>query len=108
MSLPGAIDHSHAAATDLLQNFVISQLPGFVARVQLVEYSFINRLRYLATSVQSLAQQAAKANSGVESHGCSARLACCVLFCGAWKRIGAWIRICHRNYPVPVARDAHR
>src|SRR5436305_8069073 len=80
MSLPGAIDHSHAAATDLLENFVISQLPGLVARVQLVEYGFINRLRYLATSFQSLAQQAAHANSGVESRGCSALLAFCVLF----------------------------
>src|SRR6266513_1099754 len=72
MSLPGAIDHAHAAATDLLENFVISQKPGLVARVQLVEYALINRLRYLATRFQSLAQQAAHASSGVESHSCSA------------------------------------
>src|SRR4029077_1129411 len=36
MSLPGAIDDAHAAETDLLKNFVIAQLPGFVARVQFV------------------------------------------------------------------------
>src|SRR5437773_10800920 len=94
MSLPGAIDHAHAAATDLLENFVISQLPGLVAPVQLVEYGFINRLRYLATSFQSLAQQASHANSGVESHGCSTRLAFWVLCGSARKRIGAWIWIC--------------
>src|SRR5437764_13743673 len=98
MSLPGAINHAHAAATDLLENFVISQLPRLVARVQLVEYGFINRLRYLATSFQSLAQEAAHANSGVESHDCSALLAFCVLFGSARERIGSWLRICHCNY----------
>src|SRR4029077_8171857 len=108
MSLPGAIDDAHAAETDLLENFVIAQLPGLVARVQLVEYGFINRLRYLGTSLQSLAQQAAHANAGVESHGCSTLVAFCVLCGSARKRIGAWIRICHCNYPVPVASDAHR
>src|SRR5262249_44454499 len=91
MSLPGAIDHAHAAATDLVENLVISQPPGLVARVQLVEYGFINRLRYVATSFQSLAQEATHANSGVEAHGCSTGLAFCVLCGSAWKRIRAWI-----------------
>src|SRR4029077_9620496 len=91
MSLPGAIDHAHAAATDLLENFVISQLPGLVARVHFSEHAFINRLRYLATSFQSPAQQATHANSGVESHGCSTLVAFCVLFGSARKRIRAWI-----------------
>src|SRR5215467_6286157 len=84
MSLPGAIDYAHAAITDLLENFIVSQLPGLVVRVQLVEYSFINRLRYLATSFQSLAEQAAHADSGIESHGCPALLTFCMLFGGAW------------------------
>ncbi|MFN2541785.1 MAG: hypothetical protein ABR514_06405 [Chthoniobacterales bacterium] len=56
MSLSGAIDHAHAAATDLLKNFVISQLPGLVARIHLVENGFVNRLRNLAVSFQALAQ----------------------------------------------------
>ena len=37
MSLPGPIDHAHAAATDLLENFVISQPPRLVTRVKLVD-----------------------------------------------------------------------
>src|SRR6266550_8855258 len=108
MSLPGAIDHAHAAATDLLEDFVISQLPGLVARVQLFEYGFINRLRYLVTSFQSLAQHAAHANSGVESHGCSALLAFCVLFSSARKRIRWRLRSLHQTYSVAAARAAHR
>jgi hypothetical protein len=51
----------------------------------------IKRLRYLVTAFQSLAQQAAHANSGVDSHCCSALLAFCVLFSSARKRMGAWI-----------------
>src|SRR5512132_2927099 len=108
MSLPGAIDHPHAAATDLLENFVISQEPGLVRRVHFGENALIRRLRYLVTAFQSLAQEAAHANSGVESHGCSTLLAFCVLFGTARKRIGTCIWVCHCNYSVPVASDAHR
>src|SRR5436305_8621439 len=90
MSLSGAIDHSHAAATDLLENFVISQLPGLVRRVHLVEHALINRLRYVANSFQSLPQQAAHAKSDVEPHGCSTVFAFCVLFGGGRKQIGEW------------------
>src|SRR6478672_501424 len=89
MSLPGAIDHSHAAATDLFENLIISQEPGLVRRVHLGEDGLINRLRYLVTAVQSLPQETTDANSGVESHGCSTLLAFCVLFGGVGKRIGA-------------------
>src|SRR6266498_3327996 len=91
MSLPCAIDHAHAAATDLLENFVISQEPRLVRRVRLGEDALIKRLRYFATAFQSFAQEAAHANSGVESHGCPTLLAFCVLFGSARKRIGAWI-----------------
>src|SRR4029077_18226205 len=37
MSLPGAIDYAHAAATNLFENFVISQEPGLVRCVHLGE-----------------------------------------------------------------------
>ena len=90
MSLPCAIDHAHAAATDLFENFVISQKPGLVRRVHLGEDTLIKRLRYLVTAFQSLAQEAAHANSGVESHGCSTLLAFCVVFGSARKQIGPW------------------
>src|SRR5438046_10624598 len=96
MSLPGAIDHAHAAATDLLESFVISQLPGLVARVQLVEYGFINRLRYLATDFQSLAQEATHAKFGVESRGCSTLLGFRVRFGSVWRRVGAGCCMCRR------------
>src|SRR4029450_7474214 len=91
MSLPGAIDHTHAAATDLLENFVISQEPELVRRVHLSENALIKCLRHVVTAFQSLAQEATHANSGVESHGCSTPLASCVLFGSARKRIGAWV-----------------
>src|SRR3954469_25657137 len=108
MSLPGAIDHAHAAATDLLENVVISQLQGLVWRVHVAKYGFINPLRYLATSFQSLAEQTAHAESCVESQGCSTAVAFCILFRTGRKRIGASIRICHCNHSVPVASDAQR
>src|SRR5262245_28378968 len=108
MSLPCAIDHAHDAATDLLENFVISQEPGLVGRVHFSENALIKCLRYLVAAFQSLTQEAAHANSGVESHVCSTLLAFCVLFCGARKPIGVWFRVCHCNYTVPVASDAHK
>jgi hypothetical protein len=89
MSLPGAIDHAHAAATDLFENFVISQEPGLVRRVHFPENGLKKRLRYVVTALQPLAQEAAHANSGVEPQGCSTFLAFCVLFGSALKLIGA-------------------
>src|SRR4029077_10817091 len=91
MSLPGAIDHAHAAATDLLENFVISQEPSLVRRVHFGENAFISGPGYLTTGFQSLAQQAVDANSNIESHGCSTLLAFCAPFGNARKRIGALI-----------------
>src|SRR6476620_2380350 len=91
MSLPGAIDHAHAAATDLFENFVISQEPCLVWRVHFGEDGLKRRLRYTVTRFQSLAQEAAHANSGVEAHGCATLLAFCVLVGSPLKLIGAWI-----------------
>src|SRR5262245_3101474 len=90
MSLPCAIDHAHAAATDLLENLVIAQEPGLVARVYFSKNALIKRLRYLFTTFQSLTQEAAHANSGLESHVRSALLAFCGFFCSARKPIGVW------------------
>src|SRR5947207_15687646 len=100
MALPGAIDHAHPPATDLLENFVISQEPGLVRRVHLGEDALIKRLRHLVTAFQSLAQEATHANSGVESHGCSTFFAFCVPLGSALERIRAAICICIRNYSV--------
>src|SRR4029077_20735931 len=91
MSLPGAIDHAHAAATDLFENFVISQEPGLVWRVDFGKDGLKKRLRYIVTAFQSLAQEATHAKSGVESYGCSTLLAFCVLFGSALKLIGGGI-----------------
>src|SRR4029077_20821125 len=91
MSLPGAIDHSHAAATDLFEDFVISQEPGLVWRVHFGKDGLKKRLRYIVTAFQSLAQEATHAKSGVESYGCSTLLAFCVLFGSALKLIGGGI-----------------
>src|SRR6476646_9111742 len=91
MSLPCAIDHAHAAAADLLENFVISQEPGLVWRVHFGEDRLKKRLRYVISAFQSLAQEAAHANSGVESHGCSTLVAFSMLIGSALKPIGVWI-----------------
>ena len=55
MSLPCAIDHAHAAAADLFENFVIAQKPGLVRRVHLGEDALIECLRYFVTALQALA-----------------------------------------------------
>jgi hypothetical protein len=88
MSLPCAIDHAHAAATDLLENFVISQEPRLMGDVHFGENILIQGLRYPVTAFQSIAQEATHANSAVEAHGCSTLLAFCVLFCSARKPLG--------------------
>jgi hypothetical protein len=91
MSLPCAIDHAHAAAADLFENFVISQEPGLGWRVHFSEDGLKKRVRNVVTAFQPLAQEAAHANSVVEPHGCSTFVAFCVLFGSVLKRIGAWI-----------------
>src|SRR4051812_32243680 len=95
MSLSGAIDYPHATATDLFENFVISQEPGFVWSVHFGEHVLKKRLRYAVTGFQSVAQKAAHANSGVQSYGRSTLLAVCVLLSSALKPNRAGIRICH-------------
>jgi hypothetical protein len=85
MSLPGAIDYPHTTATDLFENFVISQEPGFVWRVHFGEDGLKKRLRYVVAAFQSVAQEAAHANSGVQSYARSTLFAFCVLFDSALK-----------------------
>ena len=91
MSLPGAIDYAHTPVPDLLEDFVISQLPGLVARIQLVEYGLISRLRYFAISFQSPLKQTVHANSVVELHGCSTFPAFGAFFHSAREWSGVWI-----------------
>src|SRR3982751_4429001 len=45
MSLPGAIDHTHTAATDLFEDFVISEVPRPMWCIYLGEDFLIERLR---------------------------------------------------------------
>src|SRR5262249_3580456 len=81
MSLPGSIDHAHPAATDLLENFVISKEPRLLRCLHLGENALVRCLRNLVTAFQSLAQETADANSGVDSDSCCTLLAFSVL-CG--------------------------
>src|SRR5437762_213007 len=95
VSLPGAINHAHAAPPDLLEDFVIAEVPLLVWHVDFSEDTFKNCARHLAWGAKSLAQEAADANSGTES---SCRAAQCA-FCGglvhARARVRESIRILH-------------
>src|SRR6266487_1583231 len=105
VSLAGAINHAHAAARDLVEDFVIAQVPLRIRHVGFSEDAFIICSRHPASSSQSLAQETTCADPGFESHGCAALLA----FCRARtrERNREPVRI-HQSYSLPAARAAHR
>ena len=59
MSLPREINYAHAAATDLVEDFVIAQAPLLIRHVHFGDCTFKNCSRDLVASFQSLAQEAA-------------------------------------------------
>jgi len=61
------INYAHAAATDLVEDFVIAQAPLLIRHIHFSDYVFKNCSRDLVTSFQSLAQETTHTNSGLES-----------------------------------------
>src|SRR5437016_1101999 len=97
MPLPAAINHAHTAAPDLLQDFVITEMPVLVRDVDFSENAFKSRARYLANSFQALTQEAADANSSVESRGGAALLAFSRAFGHSRRRVREPVRIVHER-----------
>src|SRR6476661_8305790 len=67
VSLAREINYAHAAATDLVENFVIAQAPLLIRHVHLGDCTFKNCSRHLVPSFQSLPQEATDTNSSMES-----------------------------------------
>src|SRR5437588_12712258 len=62
-----AIDYSHAAAPDLLQNFVMTEAPLCVSHVRFCEDAFERFARPFAFGIKSLAQETVDAGCVIES-----------------------------------------
>src|SRR5437773_9241543 len=75
VSLTREINYAHAAAPDLVEDFVIAQAPLLIRHVHFSDYAFKNCSRDLVTSFQSLPQEATDTNSSMESLGGAALLA---------------------------------
>jgi hypothetical protein len=61
--LAGAINDTHAAPSDLVEDFVIAQAPLPVRDVDFIEDVFESRLRHPGNGFQTRAQKAADTNS---------------------------------------------
>jgi hypothetical protein len=75
MSLSREINYAHAAAPDLVENFVIAQAPLLIRHVYFSDCAFKSCSRDFVGSFQSLAQEAACANSRVKLNRGAAVLA---------------------------------
>ena len=75
VALPRAINHAHAAASDLFEDLVVAEAPLFVRHVRFREHAFEDLSGCLALSCQSLAEEAVHANSLAHSRGRAATLA---------------------------------
>src|SRR5215472_6462262 len=73
VSLARAINHAHAAPSDLVEDFVIAEVPLRIRHVDFSHYAFESSSR--CSGFQSLAQETTHANSRFESHRCAALLA---------------------------------
>src|SRR6266480_7683883 len=75
--LPRAINHSHAAAADFLQNFVMTKVPLLVGHVRFREDAFERLAGGLAFGFKSFAQKTVDAGSMIESSYRAAPWALC-------------------------------
>jgi hypothetical protein len=64
--LPRAINHSHTAAADLFQNFVMTETPQLVGHVRFREDAFKRFTGRLAFGFKSFAQETVNAGSVIE------------------------------------------
>jgi hypothetical protein len=67
MSLAREIDYAHAAAPDLVEDFIIAQAPLLIRHVHFGDRAFKNCSGDFVTSFQAIAQKATCTNSSVES-----------------------------------------
>src|SRR5712691_7948747 len=75
MPLPSAVNHTHATAPDLLQDFVISEMPLGVRHVRFGEHAFESFRGSFALGLQSLFEKTVYASLVAETHGGTAPLA---------------------------------
>src|SRR5262249_24327669 len=85
MSLTRDIDYTHAAAPDLVQDFVIAQAPLLIWHVHFGDQPFKIWSRDLISGFESLTQKTTHTNSSVES------------FSGATLVAGCRFRLCRRH-----------
>src|SRR6266436_7274791 len=97
MPLAREINYAHAAAPDLIKDFVIAKAPLLVRHVHFGDCAFKNCSRDLVTSFQSLPQEATDTNSSMELHGGAALLAFCRPLVQTRGRVREPVRIFHQS-----------
>ena len=95
VSLTRAINHAHPAASDLIEDFVIAEVPFRIRHVDFSHYSFKSGSRY--PGLHSLAQETTRADSGFDSYGRATLLTFSRALGPARKGIREPVKILHQS-----------
>src|SRR5262245_40343346 len=95
VALARAVNHAHPATPNLVEDFVITEVPLRIRHVAFSHDAFESRYRY--SGRQSLTQETTGANSRFESRSCATLLAFCGAPGRALKGIREPVRMLHRN-----------
>src|SRR5262245_14981498 len=108
MSLPREINYTHATAPDLVEDFVVAQVPLLIRHVHFSNQPFKILSGDFSSGFQSLTQKATHTNSSVESFSGATLIAFFRVFARTRDRVRQPIRNFHYSYSVAAARAAQR